>query len=150
MFARIKLASLISRSPPTKGGRGCLHARRFCRRLATRLWVRPARRSEVRILLFAGRHNLRVNLRQGLGALHTLWRAHHDWPDAVHHYPNTTLGALGDKTCLFACCRDLGARATPPRHRLNGRRLSGCSGRRRSGLCQRGVQRPRKKKTHQS
>src|SRR5215469_1757722 len=35
--------------------------------------------------------------------------------------PSTTLGALGDKTRLFACCRDLCARAAPLRRRLNRR-----------------------------
>jgi hypothetical protein len=121
-----------------------LCARRFGSWLSARLHFRPAAHSEVRILLLARRHDLGVNLRQRLGGRQPLRRAHHDWPNAVHRDPDTTLGAFGDKARLFACCRDLGARAAPLWRRLNGR-----SRRRRSGLWQRWTQQAHKEKTSQ-
>ena len=95
--------------------------------------IRPAGHPEVWIPPLARRNNLRVNLRQRLGALQLLWRSNHNWPDTIHHDPGTRLGAVAYKTGLFACRHNLRTGANPIRCRLSGCGLRRCS---LSRLCQ--------------
>jgi hypothetical protein len=66
----------------------------------------------------------------------SLWRAHHDRSDTIHHDPSARLGAVTNEPRLFACRRNLGAGPRHLRTRLSGRRLTGRRLRRRrlSGL----------------
>ena len=89
---------------------------------------RPAGLSEVRVPLIARRHDLRVDLRQCLGGLLSLWRTCDNGLDAIHHDPSTNLGSVGNKTRL--CARGCDPGAGVPGNRFSGRRLS--------GLCQQG------------
>jgi hypothetical protein len=67
MFVAIRRASSFVSSLAADLRPGPLRARR--------LRLRPAAFSEVRIPLLARRHDLRIDLRQGLGGLHPLWRS---------------------------------------------------------------------------
>jgi hypothetical protein len=91
--------------------------------------------SKIRISLFARPHDLRVERRQRLGGLLSLWRSDNNRLDTINGDPNAHLRAVGNKASLRACRSDLGAWV--PGHRL-------------SGLCQRKAEHSSKKKTNQA
>ena len=108
-----------------------LRARRFRCRLCGRLRLSSATISKIRIPLLACRHDLRVDLRQGLRGLLPLRRPEHNRPNTIYCHPKTHLGTVVSKARPCTCRRDQGAGV--PGHSLSGR---GVSGRKLSRLCQ--------------
>ena len=66
--------------------------------------------AKVRVLPFAIRHKLRIDLRQRLASSAWLRRSPHDWRDAIHKNPFAGLGTAPNKARLLAGRPDFGAR----------------------------------------
>jgi hypothetical protein len=65
--------------------------------------------SEVRILYFAIRYELRIDLWQGLTSPAPLRRSSHDWKDTIYKQAIAGFGISAHKACLLARCHDLDA-----------------------------------------
>jgi hypothetical protein len=65
--------------------------------------------SEVRILYFAIRYELRIDLRQRLTSPAPLWRSSHDWKDTIYKQAIAGFGISAHKARLLARCHDLDA-----------------------------------------